>query len=1125
MASQVGLRARLSKLLVVLFALVLLITGLAPSGLAQSGTNPLFLFKNYFVTGDYLVSGWVEGAPDGTGFAPGTISIPDTKQPSQPGVPDTVPAGADIVAAYLYWATVEGNQSSFAGKQAFFNGYPITGAVLGNPNAPTSWSSGGCSGSSNGSKTMRTYRADVHAYLPVDSDQSSANFGGLLTSAPIPVRLADSGSNGNTQPNALGATLVLIYRVLNPQVPVNAIVLYDGAFAPSNTGQTISQTITGFYQPAVNPVVKLTHIVANGQPNKGEQVYLNNTSQPLPSLYPPLPPFPGIYGTWDNPTWLVTQFPGYVKNTDTSETTLVAPSLTNSGCVSWGAMVLSTTVQDQDNDGLLDVWENNQGYLDVVRENDPPNGQNDPTSGQWVSLPGANPGAKDLFVELDYLSDLDGSAGLPKHSHLPKQAALDAVGQIFANQGINVHFDLGPGTYQGDSYVISYPVPNPSPLPPNWVAPQPGTGGNAISEGSLLCTDAASLCAFPGQPAIGWKGDFVALQNNTSLGNFQPGRGQSYHYMFLGHSLAAPRSFWSTAASPIDAALGTVAYPELQSIVVTSATVNNATITLQSPSGFINPGDCSSANPPAACSTDLNTSRLTLSGALGQPTLNGTYSFSAGNVAQIPQGNGVTETMITTTISNVAPGTYTFSNEPQLGMGYMGPTSSSGHSDFGGGGDSAITLGLWGTDDPAGCQPDPTRALVSGQVYCNNEVGTLKVEIGTLLHELGHTLTLTHGGTYYNDATNPSLPTYDLNCKPNFLSTMNYLFQVRGFVDSTGNPPGFDFSSQTMPPLNEAFPALSESVGIGSDIFTGLQALHLTRWYSAPNPTDVQLQATTGGRYATLHCDGSPLFQGEPPSVRVDGVVASGGSFSAPLDWNNDFVAPDSVLTPGEDLNHNGIPGDAPFSGFDDWSVLTGGQSIVTPVALQQIGARANAFGSSGGGTIPKGGGTIPKGGGTDDDGGGTVPKGGGTVPKGGGTIPKGGGVDQDEDTATSTVDAPAGLTCKAAVSGVPACTGSSSPFLENGKKVPLTWTPPDFGQIRFYYVWRAVGSFPTVQSVAANIKLFSKIQTLSGSPPSPSTTDSNVKNGVTYTYFVTDQNKQGAVSGASSPLVVTVKF
>lgn len=1109
MFSQYSLRARLSiyRTLSVLFVVMLVVTGLAETGWAQSGTNPLFLFKNYFVTGDYVTGGWVEGPPDYSGYAPGTISIPDTLQAQYlaPGVPTTVPAGADIVAAYLYWATVEGNQSAFAGQHAFFNGYAIKGEVLGNPNAPTSWSSGGCSGSSNGSKTMRTYRADVHPYLPVDTNPASPTFGALVAAGSIPVRLADSGSNGNTQPSALGATLVIIYRQLNPPVPLNAIILYDGAFAPSNAGLTISQNLTGFYQPATNPVAKLTHIVANGQSNKGETVYFGNTA--LPSLYTSTfgsnsPAFPGLYGTWDNPTWVVSaKVKGSEPGFDTSETTSVAPTSTNSGCVSWGAMVMSTTVQDSDGDGLLDVWENNEGYTDVIRENDPPNGQNDPTSGQWVALPGANPNVKDLFVEIDYMTNL-GSAAVPGtllHSHLPQQATLDAVGATFANQHINVHFDLGAGIYPGDPFVIPYPLAG---------SPQAGTGGKAIPESLLFCTDGAVLCPYPNQPAVAWKGGLEFVQNfnnNPVLGNFQPGRVHSYHYLFIGHSLGEPESFWGSVSTPINTGFGSVQLPQLTSIAVTSASSNNTTITLQAPTGqLVTPGDCSLPSPPAVCS-DASNSRVSISGALGQTALNGTYSFANVSSSAV---NGVTTTTFTVTTSGVTSGTYTYGSEPQLGVAYLGPSSTSGHSDIGGG-DSIVTLGLWGADDDASCQPDPTQPLSSGQAYCSNQVGTLGVQTGTLLHELGHSLTLTHTGTFYNDPNNPSLPSYELNCKPNYLSVMNYLFQVRGFVDG-----GFDYSDQTLASLNEStspvngVPGLSESVGVGNDVFSGLPAQHLTRWYSTPNALDQQLQATTGTRYATVHCDGSPLLPNERPSVRVDGTLQTGGSFSAPLDWNNDLITPDAVPTPGEDLNHNGILGDAPFSGFNDWAVLNTGNSV----ALQQMSSRANAFGFSGdSGLKPTAGGLKPTAGGTDDDGGGLKPTAGGLKPTAGGLKPTAGGVELDEDTAASTADPPTTLACSD-------CVGST----ENNPSVSLMWTPPSFGQVRTYAIWRAVGSLPTPSDILANRNLFTQVGTLSGTPPSATFTDTTTTY-QTYTYFVTETNAEGVQSAPSLSLVVTV--
>src|SRR5215472_5250803 len=214
---------------------------------------PLSFFKNYFVTGDYVVGGvGLRGLGDGTGFATGTITIPDPNTPAM-----FVPDGADIVTALLYWQTVEKSQSAFAGQNGFFNGYPITGKSLGNPNAPVSWSSGGCNGSSQGTTTMRTYRADVRPFLPIVNGRHQGN-------GQFQVKLADSGSNGGGTPLTLGATLVIIYRLLSPLSTtgaLNAITIYDGSFAPSNGGASMSQTMMGFYQAATNSAAKLTHIV------------------------------------------------------------------------------------------------------------------------------------------------------------------------------------------------------------------------------------------------------------------------------------------------------------------------------------------------------------------------------------------------------------------------------------------------------------------------------------------------------------------------------------------------------------------------------------------------------------------------------------------------------------------------------------------------------------------------------------------------------------------------------------------------------------------------------------------------------------------------------------------------
>src|SRR5205814_260331 len=97
--------------------------------------------------------------------------------------------------------------------------------------------------------------------------------------------------------------------------------------------------------------------------------------------------------------------------TVSTATTTVTPRSNNAGCVSWGAMIFKTDLQDFDKDGLLDVWETNSGLTD-------PN--NNPLPD--IRAMGADAAVADIFVQLDYTSGTD-------HSHFPSQAVLDRVGQ------------------------------------------------------------------------------------------------------------------------------------------------------------------------------------------------------------------------------------------------------------------------------------------------------------------------------------------------------------------------------------------------------------------------------------------------------------------------------------------------------------------------------------------------------------------------------------------------------------------------------------------------------------------------------------------------------------------------
>jgi hypothetical protein len=188
-------------------------------------------------------------------------------------------------------------------------------------------------------------------------------------------------------PFTLGASLVVIYRA--PTDPLRAIVVYDGGFTMDNGTDAISQTIAGFYQSSsLDPSAKLTMIVGDGQSNFSERVLFNGS--PIATN----PFVSSLGGTWDNPTFTIAPraseiFPG---NAASATVTIDHQGLTSFDCLTGGAFIFSTTVQDTDRDGLLDVWETTSGLTD-------PRGQMLPN----LASMGANPLHKDVFFELGAL--------------------------------------------------------------------------------------------------------------------------------------------------------------------------------------------------------------------------------------------------------------------------------------------------------------------------------------------------------------------------------------------------------------------------------------------------------------------------------------------------------------------------------------------------------------------------------------------------------------------------------------------------------------------------------------------------------------------------------------------------
>ena len=481
----------------------------------------LSFFKNYFVTGNYVVGGVnLRGTGEPDGLATGIIDLTTLTN-------DDIPDGADVVAAFLYWETVETpNSGSEAG--ATFQGNLIPSApfdplarndisgiakVL-NPsgNAPC-WSSGGGTGGANGAHKMFARRADVLRFIPYDSVAQK-----YIVKTRYEVRLPDEGT-GNQVPSTPGASLVVVFK--DPAQPLRSIVIYNGGHTMDNSTQLMNRTLQGFYQAGVSPGItsisaKITHIVAEGS-EKPEQLYFGSGNSATTQLGPNNP-FQGSsapLGTSTDPAWDNLTFPVVVDQNAASVTTRVDHVGNPFDCLSWGAIIFSTTVQDTDADALVDVWESQQ-----TTPLADPNG---------VALPnlfamGANPNRKDVFIDTAAMKTAGYSnptqGAVSAHDHMLTQAALDMVGDAFKNapvdpipntnpqqyKGIAVHFDVG-NRYQTKPG-SNPPVPDPYIVPANL-----SRGGEQIVETACVQTSTQD-CEFESYPGTaGWKRGFIALRD------------------------------------------------------------------------------------------------------------------------------------------------------------------------------------------------------------------------------------------------------------------------------------------------------------------------------------------------------------------------------------------------------------------------------------------------------------------------------------------------------------------------------------------------------------------------------------------------------------------------------------
>src|SRR5688572_5198486 len=511
---------------------------------AQSTTSALPFARSFLLTGNYAVVGvdLLPQAADCATFSPacyatGTITV-DVCPPSNPQPGSCIPAGADVVGAFMYWEAISLDPEAM--PPAKFLGQTVTNAKRSDLTLPSEAS---CL-SSGGALKLSMFSADVLRFFPLQTATGRRTVTGTHQ-----VALPEVG-NGNQARQGAGASLFFVYRTAND--PLRKIVVYDGAYLQTPSGTVTHQTLQGFYQSSADESAWLTHIVGSGSKNETERIKFNGTGVGDVVATDPFP-FPlgnqggnGSDRAWSNPTYDVSGKMQQASNpvSGFGETATTEVDHTNNSpyeCLSWAAVIFSTAVKDVDADGLPDGLED---ATSTLKDPDPvnPAGRDLPRLRAMGANQGSATSHKDVFIEMNAMKttgasygnaaapfstilDIDTVTDSVGHNHLPTPAVIKLLGDALKNAPtpIALHVDVGDiGDYKalGPDYKVNdadeYLVPSAE-----------ARGGELILEtacpSNLQTTDPTQPnsigCHFPQFPGtVGWKFGFQHYRDQAVNG-------------------------------------------------------------------------------------------------------------------------------------------------------------------------------------------------------------------------------------------------------------------------------------------------------------------------------------------------------------------------------------------------------------------------------------------------------------------------------------------------------------------------------------------------------------------------------------------------------------------------------